>query len=141
MLACLFFVVAGFVEFAIVLQLQRYYNQAKKTNSSTKEKHSIKENGTLNSEEQCQMKEHGKDSELLRNLDGYKLRLNKQQNCNRKRKMKTESFKEYKEHVMGKKVACSAAFNARKIDILAFGIVSILFVIFNVVYCCIFYLD
>ena len=141
LLACLFFVVAGFVEFAIVLQLQRYYNQAKKTNSPIKEKLSIKENGITNSEEKCQMKELGKESELLMNLDGCKLRLNKQNNICRKRRMSTEDFKDYKENVIGENVACRATFDARKIDILAFGIVSILFVIFNVVYCAIFYID
>ena len=55
--------------------------------------------------------------------------------------MNHEVFKEYKENGTGKNVACRVTFNARKIDILAFGIVSILFVIFNVVYCTIFYID
>ena len=141
MLACLFFVVAGFVEFAIVLQLQRYYNQAKKTKSPIKEKLSIKENGILNSEEQFHMKELGKDAELLKNLDGCRIRINKLRNSNRTQKMNTEDFKEYKENGTRKNVTCRASFNARKIDILAFGIVSILFVIFNVVYCTIFYID
>ena len=87
------------------------------------------------------MKELKKDAELLRNLDGCKIRMNKLQNSNRRGKMNAENFKEYKEKSTGNSMACRATFNARKIDILAFGIVSILFVIFNVVYCTIFYID
>ena len=106
-----------------------------------KEKLSVKENEILNSEESCHTKELRKDAELLRNLDGYKIRINKLKNSNRNWKMNHEDFKEYKENGTGKNVACRVTFNARKIDILAFGIVSILFVIFNVVYCTIFYID
>ena len=137
----MFFVVAGFIEFAIVLQLQRFNEKVIKTkspirdNSTTNfERCEVKENGSLNWEEHRYIDELKKGARPSTNFGGCKRRLSKITNSFRRRRMSAEDFRGYHENSQGKKIACRHTFNVRKIDIVAFGIVGVLFVLFNVMY-------
>ena len=141
LLTCLFFVVAGFIEFAIVLQLQRFNEKVTKTKSPIKdnsinnfERCEVKENGSMNWDEHRYMDELKKGSGSSKNFEGCKVRLSKLTNSFRRRQMNAKDFEEYYESSQGRKFVCRHKFDVRKIDIVAFGIVGVLFVIFNVMY-------
>ena len=68
------------------------------------------------------------------NFGGCKRRWNKITNSIRRRQKNAEDFKQYYDNGEGKKLTCRSKFNVRKIDIVAFGIVGILFVLFNAMY-------
>ena len=144
LLTCLFFVVAGFIEFAIVLQLQRYNDELMKpkfsmkdtTKSPTKlQSCNIKGTSFMNWEEHYN-EEFQKTSKPNMNFEGCKLRLNKLPNPLdiKTMRMSPEDCKIQYEDGNTKKTSRRFMFNVRKIDIAAFGIVGILFVIFNIVY-------
>ena len=92
MLTCLFFVVAGFIEFAIVLQLQHY-----------NEKHMAKPMTTMK-------------------FDGYGLRPIQSKH----HRIKPSENREFN--------VIPRVFDVRKIDIIVFAVVCILFILFNVIY-------
>ena len=136
---------AGFVEFAIVLQLQRYNDELMKpkspianmTKSPTKLQNcKIKGTSFMNWEEHCYNEERQRTARPTMNFEGCKLRLNKPPNPLDiiGIRMNPEDFKIHCEEGEAKTVACRSMFNVRKIDIAAFGIVGVLFVIFNVIY-------
>ena len=115
---------AGFIEFAIVLQLQRFNEKVTKTKSPIKdnsinnfERCEVKENGSMNWDEHRYMDELKKGSGPSTNFEGCKLRLSKLTNSFRRRRMNAKDFEDYYETSQGKKFACRHKFDVRKIDI------------------------
>ena len=133
--------VAGFIEFAIVLQLQRYNERIKTPKSPTSNKSpinfercKIKGSDIVNWEEQRYIEQMQKEGRERTNFEGCKLRLNKITNSIRRKRMNPDDFKVYYENGNAKKPNSGTTYNVRKIDIVAFGIVGVLFVIFNILY-------
>ena len=141
MLTCLFFVVAGFVEFAIVLQLHRCNEKEKnikslgRANSTNHfERCKSKENGLIIREESKYFDDVQEDASPMTSLKSTKFGLDiVTKNIGRNRR-KNKNCKANFGKYTAKNDACHLKFNVQKIDAVAFGIVSVLFILFNVIY-------